>query len=140
MLAGALAMLEQRGVTVERSSNFVCSAPLGPSRRRYANAAAIVITPLLPPDLLALCKRVEAAFGRRAGGRRWGRRVLDLDVVLWHGGAWRERALTVPHPAFRRRDFVLAPACEIAAKWRDPLTGLTLRQLRTRLTRPRPRP
>ena len=62
VLQAALAELQRRGVTIERSSAVMRSAPLGPSRRRYANAAAIVTTSLLPPDLLALCKRVEAAL------------------------------------------------------------------------------
>jgi len=40
--------------------------------------------------------------------------------------------------AFRTRRFVLDPAVEIAGHWRDPLTGLSLRHLAARLTRPRP--
>jgi 2-amino-4-hydroxy-6-hydroxymethyldihydropteridine diphosphokinase len=64
--------------------------------------------------------------------------VLDLDVVLWSGGAWASSRLTVPHAAFRTRTFVLDPAATIAPDWRDPLTGLTLRQLAVRLRRRRP--
>ncbi len=43
--------------------------------------------------------------------------------------------LTIPHPLFRERDFVLTPAAAIAPAWRDPITSLTLRQLHARLTR-----
>jgi len=110
--------------------------PVGPSLRRYANCAAIVETALGPEELLALLKRTERAFGRRPGGRRWTSRVLDLDVILWSGGPFAVPGLTVPHPLFRTRDFVLAPAAHVAAGWRDPLTGLTVRQLHARLTRP----
>jgi len=60
-------------------------------------------------------------------------------VVLWSGGCWHDAALTVPHPAFRIRRFVLDPAAEIAPAWRDPVTRLTVRQLRARLARPSPR-
>ena len=140
VLQAALAELQHRGVTIERSSAVMRSAPLGPSRRRYANAAAIVTTSLLPPDLLALCKRVEAAFGRRPGGKRWTARVIDLDLVLWEDGCWRNPGLTIPHPEFHRRAFVLIPARMIAADWRDPRSGLSVRQLHARLTRPRPLP
>jgi 2-amino-4-hydroxy-6-hydroxymethyldihydropteridine diphosphokinase len=64
--------------------------------------------------------------------------VLDLDVILWSEGAFAAPGLTIPHPLFRQRDFVLRPASAIAGAWRDPLTGLTVRQLRARLTHPRP--
>jgi 2-amino-4-hydroxy-6-hydroxymethyldihydropteridine diphosphokinase len=111
--------------------------PVGPSQRRYANSAATVETALDPPEVLALLKRIEREFGRRPGGRRWASRVLDLDIVLWSGGAFAGPGLTVPHALFRTRDFVLAPAARIAAGWRDPVTGLTVRQLHARLTRPR---
>ena len=90
--------------------------------------------------LLAVLKEIERRFGRRAGGRRWSARVLDLDLVLWSGGAWSSPSLTVPHAAFRERDFVLAPARALVPDWRDPVTNLSLRQLKARLTRPRPMP
>ena len=137
VLAAALARLEAEGVRVTAAAPVMHTAPVGPSLRRYANSAAIVATALEPPELLALAKRIEREFGRRAGGQRWTSRVLDLDLVLWSGGAFAEPGLTVPHPLFRQRPFVLAPAARIAAGWRDPVTGFTLRQLHARLTRPR---
>ncbi|MCA1660669.1 MAG: 2-amino-4-hydroxy-6-hydroxymethyldihydropteridine diphosphokinase [Novosphingobium sp.] len=125
-------------LALEAASPILASAPLGPSRRRYANAVAIVASRLDPPGLLARLQALEAEFGRRRRGRRWVARTLDLDIVLWSGGAWASPGLTVPHRAFRHRGFVVGPALAIAATWRDPLTGLTLRQLAARLTRPSP--
>lgn len=138
--AAFAALAEAKGVRLEAHSPIGRSVPLGPSRRRYANAAVVVRSKLAPDAMLAKLKRIEAAFGRRRAGRRWRARVLDLDIVLWSGGAWSSPDLTVPHPAFRSRAFVLAPAAAIAPRWRDPLTGLTVRHLLTRLTRPRPAP
>ena len=120
------------------ASPVVRSAPLGPSRRRYANAAALIESDEAPPELLARLKAVERAFGRRRG-RLWGARVLDLDIVLWSGGAWASAGLTVPHVAFRARAFVLRPLMRIAPGWRDPVTGRTVRQLTHAVDRPRPR-
>ena len=128
VLRAALGELEAAGLRVERASRVIATAPLGPSPRRYANAAAILAADLQPDALLRLLKAVERRFGRR-GGRRWASRVLDLDIVLWERGAWSSPGLTVPHIAFRDRRFVLGPASAIAPGWRDPLTGLTLRQL-----------
>lgn len=131
VLRAALADLEDAGLPIERTSHVISTAPLGPSRRRYANAAAILAADLAPDALLRRLKTVERKFGRR-GGRRWASRVLDLDVILWEGGAWNSPGLTVPHLAFRQRRFVLDPAAAIAPSWRDPVTGLTLRQLARR--------
>jgi 2-amino-4-hydroxy-6-hydroxymethyldihydropteridine diphosphokinase len=137
VLAAALERLGDHGVKVREAAPVLLTDPIGPSLRRYVNSAAVVEAPLDPPALLALLKRVERDFGRRAGGQRWTSRVLDLDVILWSGGAYAEPGLTIPHPLFRTRDFVLAPAAHVAPAWRDPLTGLTIRQLHARLTRPR---
>ena len=140
VLHAALAVMVQEGLVIEAASPVIASAPLGPSRRRYANAAARIATPLAPPVLLALLQQIEARFGRVRRGSRWGARTLDLDIILWSGGTWRSRALTVPHCAFRSRAFVLGPACAVAPDWRDPRTGCTIRHLHTRLTRRAPAP
>lgn len=138
VLAAALAELTRRRVKVMAAAPVLRSAAVGPSLRRYANSAALVKSRLDPDALLDLLKAVEREFGRRSGGQRWTARVLDLDVVLWSGGAWASPGLTVPHMMFRQRDFVLKPAAAIAPNWRDPLTGLSLRQLLARLHRRTP--
>lgn len=140
VLAGAIAALGAEGLAIETVSPILDTAPLGPSRRRFANAAAIVTSDLGPLALLAVLQSIERAFGRRRRGVRWRARPLDLDIVLWSGGAWDGADLTIPHPAFRNRAFVLRPAAAIAPAWRDPPTRLTLRHLHARLTRPRPLP
>jgi 2-amino-4-hydroxy-6-hydroxymethyldihydropteridine diphosphokinase len=124
-------------IGAERLSHVRATPALGPAGRSFANAVAIVWSELPPPALLARLKAVEAGFGRRPG-RRWGSRVLDLDIILWSGGLWRTGSLEVPHPAFRQRRFVLEPLAEVAPLWRDPVTSLTVRQLLGRQARRRP--
>ena len=114
------------------TSKLVTTAPLGPARRRFVNAAALIESEDDPIELLARLKAIEAAFGRRRG-QRWSDRVIDLDIILWSDGAWASDGLIVPHPDFRRRDFVLRPLAAIVPVWRDPLTALTIRQLAARL-------
>jgi len=139
-LRAALRALAGQGVEIVAAGPIVASAPLGPSRRRYANSAAVVASPLDPRALLALLQATEAEFGRRRRGQAWSARVLDLDIVLWSGGCWTDRRLSIPHLHFRARPFVLIPARAIAPDLRDPLTGLTLRHLHARLTAPRALP
>ncbi|MCK8458403.1 2-amino-4-hydroxy-6-hydroxymethyldihydropteridine diphosphokinase [Sphingomonas faeni] len=131
------AALEALGDIIARSPT-IASVPLGPSNRRYANAVALIETAEDPATLLVRLKRIERAFGRRPG-RRWGSRVIDLDIVLWSGGAWFSPGLIVPHAAFRTRGFVLGPLAGLVPKWRDPLTGRTIRQLAQSVDRKRPR-
>jgi len=140
VLAAALLALDRKQLKLLASAPTIRSAPLGPSRRRYANSAALVKSKLDPPEVLARLKHIETMFGRRRGGQRWTARVLDLDIVLWSGGPWSSRGLSIPHPLFRERSFVLTPAMAIAGQWRDPISGLSLRQLRARKMRPSPRP
>ena len=123
--------------TVIARSTVIDSAPMGPARRRFANAVAILESEFPPPELLAELKRLERGFGRRRG-QAWGDRVLDCDILLWTGGPWRSRTLTIPHTGLSQRGFVLGPASAIAANWRDPVTGLATRHHMARLTRPRP--
>lgn len=132
------------GTVTARSPVFATPA-MGAAQRSFANAALVLESELAPPSLLAALKRMERGFGRRRG-QRWGDRVLDLDIILWSGGTWRSgglagrqsTGLTIPHPAFAARRFVLGPARTIAPDWRDPVSGLTLAHLHARLTRRRP--
>lgn len=126
--------IEAAGLRIIAAAPIITSAPLGPSRRHYANGAVLVESTLAPDALLDILQGLERAFGRRRRGARWQARVLDLDIVLWDGGWWGSPALTIPHPLFRERAFVLGPAARIAPDWGDPLSGLTLRQLNARLT------
>jgi 2-amino-4-hydroxy-6-hydroxymethyldihydropteridine diphosphokinase len=136
----AIAALEMDDIDVFVHSATIASAPLGPSLRRYANAAAIVSTELEPPALLSRLLEIEAHFGRVRQGQAWRSRVLDIDIILWSGGIWSGNApeLAIPHRQMRERNFVLTPAAMIAPDWRDPLTGLTVRQLQSRFNRPKP--
>jgi 2-amino-4-hydroxy-6-hydroxymethyldihydropteridine diphosphokinase len=137
VVAAAIEALEAFGEVVVRSS-VIRTAPWGPAGRGFANAAALMESRLAPPALLAALKALERNFGRRPG-RRWGPRVLDLDIILWSGGAWNEGALTIPHPEFRKRPFVLRPLRAIAPHWRDPLTARTVAQLARAVDRRAPR-
>jgi 2-amino-4-hydroxy-6-hydroxymethyldihydropteridine diphosphokinase len=142
VLAAALEALDHGKLHVLAASRVIETAPLGPSRRRYANAVALVRSKRDPDELLAKLQKIEHRFGRRRTGCAWGARVLDLDIVLWNGGAYAsgDTDLVIPHPSFRTRRFVLDPAATIAGRWRDPLTGLSIQHLRARLTKPRSAP
>ena len=136
VIAAAIAELERRFELFEASPTILNPA-VGGAGRDFANAVALIASDLAPPEMLAELKSIEWDFGRRAG-RRWGARVLDLDIVAWTGGHWRGHGLTIPHSRLAQRDFVLGPLAMVAPDWR--LAGpLTARHLAHRLARRAPR-
>ena len=135
--AAAAALASARGVKVKAVAPISITPALGPAGRSFANSALVLTSKKSPEKLLDLLKKTERDFGRRKV-RRWGPRVLDLDIILWSGGIWADNRLAVPHPAFRERRFVLDPLASLVPDWRDPRDGLTVRQLRARLLRRKP--
>jgi 2-amino-4-hydroxy-6-hydroxymethyldihydropteridine diphosphokinase len=135
VVEAGIAELDRR-FTLFDASPILLNPASGGAGRDFANAVALVESRLDPPDMLRRLKNIEREFGRRSG-RRWGPRVLDLDIIVWSGGKFRSRQLTVPHPRLASRSFVLNPLAAIAPTWQ--VGGLTVRHLAHRLARSRPR-
>jgi 2-amino-4-hydroxy-6-hydroxymethyldihydropteridine diphosphokinase len=119
------------------ASPIILNPAHGTAGRDFANAVALVESDLEPLDLLSRLKDIERQFGRRPS-RRWGPRVLDLDLLLWSGGKFQSRWLTIPHKQLANRNFVLQPLEAIAPGWRVD-GGLAVRHLAHRLARRAPR-
>jgi 2-amino-4-hydroxy-6-hydroxymethyldihydropteridine diphosphokinase len=99
---------------------------------RYLNGAVTGVTLLSPHELLARLQEIERERGRERPHAN-APRTLDLDLVLYGDFVIADGSLTVPHPRFRARAFVLEPLAEIAPDMVDPVTGLTVRALLGRL-------
>lgn len=135
VVEAAIARLDQEFGLFD-ASPILLNPAQGGAGRDFANAVALVESASEPPKMLGTLKRLEREFGRRAG-KRWGPRVLDLDIALWSGDRWRSRRLTIPHPRIDQRAFVLHPLAVVAPAWR--IRGsLTARHLVERLARRRP--
>jgi 2-amino-4-hydroxy-6-hydroxymethyldihydropteridine diphosphokinase len=98
----------------------------------FLNAAAIGETERPARAVLDALLAIEAAHGRQRPHPS-APRTLDLDIVLYGDAIIDEPGLIVPHPRFRERRFVLDPLVEIAADWRDPVTGKTISELQRQL-------
>jgi 2-amino-4-hydroxy-6-hydroxymethyldihydropteridine diphosphokinase len=112
-----------------RLSNFHDTEPVGTGPQpRFLNAAAVGTTRLTPRVLLERLLAVEQSLGRERP-YPGAPRTVDLDLLLYDGAMIDEPGLTVPHPRFRERRFVLAPLVEVAADWIDPVTGKSVAAL-----------
>lgn len=113
----ALAQLAvEPGIRLVARSRLYLTPPWGDADQdAFVNAAALVETTLEPSDLLARCLAVETRLGRiRKADRRWGPRVIDIDIVDFAGRTIDTEELELPHPRVLERAFVLKPLVEIA--------------------------
>jgi 2-amino-4-hydroxy-6-hydroxymethyldihydropteridine diphosphokinase len=110
-------------------SSFHETEPVGVGvQPMFLNAAAVGETCLDAEALLAELLAIEHALGRERP-HRGAPRTLDLDLILYNDAVIDRPGLTVPHPRFRERRFVLAPLAELAPSWIDPVSGCTIRAL-----------
>jgi 2-amino-4-hydroxy-6-hydroxymethyldihydropteridine diphosphokinase len=111
----AVAELRAIGLVTKVSSLYDSAPRDSFDQPHFLNAALELETDLSPVDLLLEMKRIELALGRDPQGRRWGPRIIDLDILAFDGRCVTdtEHDLIVPHPRFHERRFALEPVCEL---------------------------
>lgn len=148
-IAHALGEIERAGGDIVAASPLYETAAVGSARQPpYVNAVVLLDTSLPPDALLRALKSIERRAGRR-GGRPWGPRTLDIDIVDYAGLVrhWRSgraaatapgaRPLILPHPLAHVRPFVLKPLIDIAPNWRHPALKRSVRELWPKAARKR---
>jgi 2-amino-4-hydroxy-6-hydroxymethyldihydropteridine diphosphokinase len=109
------------------------SAPVGgrADQPPYLNSVVRLTTLLSPRALLAHLLDVESRLGRQRT-ERWGPRTIDLDLLFYDDLILQTPDLTLPHPRLAERLFVLEPLAEVADRWRHPVLGVSVAELRDR--------
>jgi len=90
-----------------------------PGSSDFLNMVVAGHTPLSPAALLAKLQAIEQRAGRRRSLRN-APRTLDLDLILHSAHLLRTPTLTLPHPRYLQREFVLRPLRELGLGWVDP--------------------
>ena len=115
---------------VLKQSSLYESEPLGDAKTWFVNAAIEIDTEVSPDELLKRLKAIETAMGRkRVRGKRWGSRIIDLDILFYNNEIVDKRTLKIPHPELHKRRFVLAPLSELAPQMIHPQLTATISEL-----------
>jgi 2-amino-4-hydroxy-6-hydroxymethyldihydropteridine diphosphokinase len=115
---------------VMRASSLYESEPLGDAKTWFVNSVIEIETEFPPDQLLRRLKAIEEAMGRkRVKGKRWGSRIIDLDILLCDQEMVDKRSLKLPHPEMHKRRFVLLPLAELAPQVVHPQLKQTISAL-----------
>ena len=131
-LAEAMSHLaDTPNLTLVRSSSIYETAPWGYTEQPdFLNCVLEIETHLSPVSLLRRAKQVEREIGRQPG-RRYGPRLIDVDILLYGGLTLRldDPDLQIPHPRMERRAFVLVPLAELTERLVHPTLRITIADL-----------
>lgn len=118
------------GTRVVRASSLYESEPLGDAKTWFVNSVIELETELAPDALLKRLLAIEDTMGRkRVKGKRWGSRIIDLDILLFDQDVIGKRNLKIPHPGLHQRRFVLLPLAELAPQVVHPQLGQSISTL-----------
>ena len=116
----ALADLPQ--TQLHRASSLYRSAPFEAQGPDFINAVALLDTYLSPDALLNALQALELAQGRERPYKN-APRTLDLDLIFYGDVQLHTERLTLPHPRWHERAFVLKPLAEV---WPERVTATLL--------------
>ena len=120
-------------IRVTARSSLYKTEPVGfTDQEWFVNAAVEVRTALDPQDLLQTLQKIEKQMGRVAG-KKWGPRIIDLDILFFDDLILESQALHLPHPHAGERRFVLVPLSEIARGLIHPGLNKTVFELLAQL-------
>ena len=117
----AVRRIGQQIGTVTRCSSFFYSEPWGfDSPHPFCNLCCAVETAMQPMEVLAATQQIERELGRnhKSVNGKYSDRTIDIDIIRAFDDAHKEivsnsSLLTIPHPLYQQREFVVIPLQEI---------------------------
>jgi 2-amino-4-hydroxy-6-hydroxymethyldihydropteridine diphosphokinase len=117
-LLSATTLIAERIGVLSAVSSIYESEPWGfDSDNSFLNQVIKVETNLEPLELLAITQEIEKKIGRtEKTNHSYQDRIIDIDIILYNDLIYESERLTLPHPLYKERDFVMKPLMEIAPK------------------------
>ncbi len=115
--------LEKRGIKIVKKSKIYRTKPWGNrDQPDYLNMALEVECNYTPGELFSILKTIESDMGRKKTTRRWGPRIIDIDIVFYGSQIVERKDLIIPHREVFNRPFAIKLLAEIAPNFVPPLS------------------
>ena len=111
----AITLIAERVGTLSAISSIYETKAWGfESDHSFFNQVVKVKTHLAPLELLAITQTIEKEIGRtEKTNHTYKDRIIDIDIILYDDLIYESKKLTLPHPLYKERDFVMKPLLEI---------------------------
>ena len=103
----------KRVVSIVRLSSIIETEPVDAPPPKYLNMAIAGHTRLAPLALMRELLAIEKRLGRVRPAPKNAPRTIDLDLIFYDAVRMQTPELTLPHPRYREREFVLRPLREL---------------------------
>jgi len=126
----ALVTIENhKDIMIMEESHIYETKPYGVvDQPNFLNMVVKIETSCMPEELLQRLKWIEHKIGR-VQGKRWGPRVVDLDILFYNQLIMEKSNLIIPHRDLHRRDFVLVPMAEIEPEFLHPVFNKDIKHI-----------
>jgi len=118
----------KKEIDIQKISSFYLTEPVKTKGGWFVNCVVEGKTNKPVRELLTSLLQIEKEMGRFRKKEK-GKRVIDLDILLFGQQIIQEKDLTVPHPRLHQRRFVLTALTEISPKLNHPLLNKTVDEL-----------
>ncbi len=128
-LAKAIVEINKKVGTVNKQSSIYQTEAWGETDQPdFLNQTILATTNLPPKTVLTTILRIEETMGR-IREKKWGPRLIDIDLLFYGDLILETESLTLPHPQIPFRNFVLIPTMEIFGDFIHPVFDLSVEEL-----------
>lgn len=110
------------------SSPYRSISMLKDNQPDYFNIAVLIKTDKNPVEVLHINQKIESDMGR-IKTKKWGERVIDIDIADYGGLVLSYPELILPHKDMAERSFVLLPIKEIFPQYTHPVTKKSVAEM-----------
>lgn len=119
----------EKFVKIKKISSFYENPPVNAKGGFFLNGAIEGYTELSPLKLLERLKEIEKKLGRIFPHEKGDERPIDFDIIFYGDKIIKKKNIKIPHPEYRKREFVLKPLLEIIPEFVDPQLNKKIKEI-----------